>query len=111
MIAYADFIKKVVNNTNRTGEHKVSQAAVRAVIDGLKETVMEIVSKGYIDKDGYPHNAGTDRTIRLPEFVSFEGKDVAERTGRNPKTGESVVVPAHKAVTVKLSKHFKDAIR
>ena len=46
MIAYADFIKKVVNNTNRTGEHKVSQAAVRAVIDGLKETVMEIVSKG-----------------------------------------------------------------
>lgn len=111
MIVYADFIKKVVNNTNRTGEHTVSQATVRGVIDGLKETVTEIVSKGYIDKDGYPHNTGNDRTVRIPEFVTFEGKDVAERKGRNPRTGESVVIPAHKAVTVKLSKRFKDTVR
>lgn len=41
------------------------------------------------------------RKVSIREFLTIEAKDVAERQGRNPKTGEPITIPAHKRVSVK----------
>ena len=41
---------------------------------------------------------------------SFETKHRAERTGRNPKTKESITIAASKVPTFKAGKAFKDAV-
>lgn len=50
-------------------------------------------------------------SIAIPGIGKFEVKERAERKGRNPSTGESVVIPASKAVTFKATKTLKDAVR
>ena len=44
------------------------------------------------------------------QLVSFETKHRAERTGRNPKTKESITIAASKVPTFKAGKAFKDAV-
>ena len=48
--------------------------------------------------------------VQLVGFGSFEVKSRAERTGRNPKTKEAIVIPASKAPVFKPGKSLKDAI-
>ena len=48
--------------------------------------------------------------VSIHGFGSFLAVDKEARTARNPKTGETVNVPAHKAVKFKVSKTFKDAL-
>lgn len=42
-------------------------------------------------------------TVRLNGFGTFSMKRVAERKGRNPRTGEEVIIPAHNKVHFKAS--------
>ncbi len=49
--------------------------------------------------------------VQLVGFGSFEVKDRAERTGRNPQTGEKIPIPASKAPVFKAGKALKDAIK
>ena len=44
-------------------------------------------------------------------FGSFEVKERAARTGKNPATGEQIEIPASKSPTFKPGKAFKDAIQ
>ena len=46
--------------------------------------------------------------VQLTGFGSFE---VNERTGRNPKTNEPIVIPAGKMPVFKAGKVLKDAIK
>lgn len=48
--------------------------------------------------------------VQLVGFGSFEVKQRAERVGRNPKTGETIQIPASKAPVFKPSKTLKDAV-
>ena len=48
--------------------------------------------------------------IRIADFGTFEIRERSARTGRNPKTGEAVDIPACKAVGFKASKKLKDAV-
>ena len=48
--------------------------------------------------------------VQLVGFGSFEVKTRAERLGRNPKTGESVAIPASKSPVFKAAKNLKDAV-
>lgn len=50
-------------------------------------------------------------SVAIPGIGKFEVKDRAERKGRNPSTGESVIIPASKAVNFKATKTLKDAVR
>lgn len=43
-------------------------------------------------------------------FGSFETKNRAERTARNPRDGSTVVVPATRHVVFKAGKGLKDAV-
>ena len=48
--------------------------------------------------------------VQLIGFGSFEVKSRAERTGRNPRTKETIKIPAAKLPQFKAGKAFKDAI-
>lgn len=52
-----------------------------------------------------------DGKVALTGFGSFEVRERAERTGRNPQTGEEIVIPAVKAPKFKAGKSMKEAVR
>ena len=51
-----------------------------------------------------------DDKVQLIGFGTFEVKDVAEREGRNPRTGETIKIDAAKKPAFSASKALKDAI-
>lgn len=71
---------------------KDSESAVNAVVDAITESL----KKG--DK------------VQIVGFGTFEVKDRAARTGRNPATGEPVEIPASYAPTFKAGKALKEAV-
>lgn len=71
---------------------KDSEKAVNAVVDAITEAL----------KSG-------DK-VQLIGFGSFEVKERAERIGRNPRTKETIKIPAAKIPQFKAGKAFKDAI-
>lgn len=48
--------------------------------------------------------------VQLIGFGSFEVKERAARSGRNPRTNETIEIPASKLPQFKAGKAFKDAI-
>lgn len=72
----------------------VESRDVDATLKGLFEVVAGVVAKG-------------DEKITVPGFISFEQVDRAARTGRNPQTGESIDVPASKAVKISAGTKLK----
>ena len=71
---------------------KDAEKAVSAVLD----TVVEALAAG--DK------------VSVVGFGSFEVRERGERTGRNPRTKETIVIPASKQPVFKAGKAFKDAV-
>ncbi len=65
-------------------------------IDAVFETIREVLVKG--DK------------IQVIGFGTFEVKERASRTGRNPRTGEEIQIPASKHPSFKPGKTFKDQV-
>lgn len=55
--------------------------------------------------------AHADEGVAIPNFGKFEVKKVAERTGRNALTGKVTTVKAHKRVSFKAYKSFKDSVQ
>ncbi len=49
-------------------------------------------------------------TVTLVGFGTFEVRSRAARSGRNPKTGEAITIPASKAPAFKVGKALKDAV-
>ena len=49
--------------------------------------------------------------VQLVGFGSFEVKHRAERTGLNPRTGDSVTIAASKVPAFKAGKALKDAVK
>ena len=47
---------------------------------------------------------------RIDSFGTFKSVDKPERAGRNPRTGEAIIIAAHKDVVFKAAKAFKDAL-
>ena len=48
--------------------------------------------------------------VQLVGFGTFEVAERAERQGRNPKTGETITIPASKSPKFKAGKAFKDIV-
>lgn len=48
--------------------------------------------------------------VRLVGFGTFKVSDRAARTGRNPRTGESIQISASKVPTFKAGKELKEAV-
>lgn len=49
--------------------------------------------------------------VKLPGFGNFEVKYKAARPGRNPRTGEEVMIPARRVVTFRASQILRDKIQ
>ena len=71
---------------------KDAEAAVTATIDAITEALVR------------------EEKVQLVGFGSFEIKSRAERVGRNPKTKETIQIPASKAPVFKAGKALKDAV-
>lgn len=74
-----------------------SQAAVSNVLDGLFGAVTETVAKG--------------EKVSIPGYLSFEVVETSARTGRNPRTGEEIKIPAGKRVKVTAGSKLKAAAK
>ena len=69
-----------------------AEAAVAAVLDGITRAL----------------EAG--ERVLLPNFGTFSVVERKARQGRNPQTGETVEIPARKAVRFKPSKTLREAV-
>ena len=75
---------------------EVTKKQADAVITAAVEAIMETVSSG--DK------------VTLVGFGSFERRDRKEREGRNPKTGDTMVIPATTVPAFSAGKLFKEMV-
>ena len=75
----------------------VNQKVVSDIINTTIDTIKETLADG--------------EEVKLTGFMNFEIKDVSEREARNIRTGEPLIVPAHRTVKVKLSKTVKDCLK
>lgn len=85
-----ELIAEVANKAGLSS--KDAEKALGAVV----ETITEAVVKG--DK------------VQLVGFGSFETKQREARTGRNPKTKETIEIPATRVPVFKAGKALKDAV-
>ncbi|NER40357.1 HU family DNA-binding protein [Bacillus megaterium NBRC 15308 = ATCC 14581] len=69
----------------------------RKAVDALFETISNTLAKR--------------RKIQLLGFGTFEVRERAERTGRNPQTGEEMTIPASKVPAFKPGKELKESIK
>jgi DNA-binding protein HU-beta len=76
-----------------TGE---SKASTGEAVDAILRVVTAAITGG--------------DTVQLVGFGSFSTGARAERSGRNPSTGETITIPAAKTVKFTAGKAFKDAV-
>lgn len=74
----------------------LSKAAAARAVDAVLDGVIGTLSKG--------------EQVTLVGFGTFEVRERAARTGRNPRTGEAIEIKASKAPGFKAGKAFKDAL-
>ena len=89
---FVDDVTTVKNIAKTNLKKKDAEAAVNATIDAIAGAL----------------KAGDK--VQLIGFGTFEVKAVAEREGRNPKTGETIKIAASKTPAFAAGKAFKDAL-
>lgn len=73
-----------------------SKSEVSNTVEAVLDTITDSVKRG--------------EKVALTGFGTFERRERAARTGRNPQTGAEIKVPASKAPAFKPGKAFKDAV-
>lgn len=86
----AELVQSVAEKTGLT--KKDSEKAVIAVFDSIQAAL----------KDG-------DK-VQLVGFGTFETRSRGARTGRNPRSGATIQIPASKVPAFKAGKALKDAV-
>lgn len=76
---------------------KQTKALVRAVVDSFLETIQASLKKG--------------EKVALPGFGTWYVAKRAARKGRNPKTGQTITIPAAKVPRFKPGAKLKAAIK
>jgi DNA-binding protein HU-beta len=85
-----DLVDKVAEKAN------VTKKQADAVLTATLEAIVEAVSEG--------------EKVTLVGFGSFERRDRAAREGRNPKTGDKMVIKATRVPAFSAGKLFKDKV-
>jgi DNA-binding protein HU-beta len=76
---------------------ELSKKDASAAVDALFETISNTLAM--------------DEKIQLIGFGTFEVRERAARTGRNPQTGEEIQIPASKTPAFKPGKELKEAVK
>jgi DNA-binding protein HU-beta len=79
-----------------SAQTQASKAQTGDALDAIIGAITNAVTKG--------------EAVQLIGFGSFSTGNRAARTGRNPKTGEAITIPAAKTVKFTAGKAFKDAV-
>ena len=74
----------------------ISKKDADAAVNTTLDTIVEMVAAG--DK------------VQLVGFGTFEPRERSAKTGKNPRTGESIEIPASKIPAFKAGKAFKDLV-
>ncbi len=78
-------------------ETGIKQIVVKEVVQRTINAMIEALAKG--------------ETLELRNFGVFKVKERKARTGRNPRTGETVAVPPKKVVTFKPGLVMKQSVK
>lgn len=89
--------------------NKTELIAEMAETSGLSKKDCETALAAFITTTENALKAGNK--VQLVGFGSFEIKERAARTGKNPATGEQIEIPASKSPAFKPGKAFKGAIQ
>jgi DNA-binding protein HU-beta len=76
---------------------KLSKQDAKKAVEALFETISNTLAK--------------EEKIQLIGFGTFEVRERAARTGRNPQTGEEMTIPASKVPAFKPGKELKAAVK
>ncbi|SFV09110.1 HU family DNA-binding protein [Alicyclobacillus macrosporangiidus] len=87
----SDLVRKVAQQTGVT--NKECEVIVGAVFETIKQAL----------------EAG--EKVQIAGFGTFETKERAERTARNPVTGDKIVVPRHRVPIFKAGSGLKEVVR
>ena len=74
----------------------ISKKDADAAVNTTLDTIVEMVAAG--DK------------VQLVGFGTFDPRERSAKTGKNPRTGESIEIPASKIPAFKAGKAFKDIV-
>jgi DNA-binding protein HU-beta len=101
VLEFAPFLKGwTMNKTDLVdaiaAECDLSKVAAQRALDSVISNIVKAVKEG--------------DTVQLVGFGSFGSGTRAERTGRNPRTGEEIKIAAAKTVKFSAGKAFKDAV-
>lgn len=86
----SEIIATIANN------HGMSQQKAKAIYDDIFGLLAQGLTQSEI--------------VQIKDFGTFERVNRAERMGRNPKTGEQMLIKASKSVKFKPSKAIKDKL-
>ena len=86
-----ELIKNVAQNA------EISQKEATVVLQTVVESITNSLAAG--------------EKVQLIGFGTFEVRERAARTGRNPQTGEEMQIPASKVPAFKAGKELKEAVK
>ena len=87
-----EFIDVVAKNAG----NDLSKAAVRQIVDATFAEMVKVIKK--------------EKRFAVPGFGTFSVRARKAKTGRNPKTGESIKIKASKTIGFKPAPSVKDAL-
>jgi DNA-binding protein HU-beta len=77
-------------------DEKITKAQAKTLVEGVFTAIKDAAVKG--------------EEVSLPGFGKFKVQDKPARTGRNPRTGETVNIAATKKLAFQPAKALKDAL-
>lgn len=86
------------------------QELISAIASAANLSTVEAACALDATTDAITHALTQGSDVRLMGFGSFVVRDRAARTGRNPKTGDTVQIKASKVAVFKAGKALKEAV-
>ncbi len=78
----------------------MTKADAQRAVDALFDTNSGVIAKAL----------GKNNKVQITGFGTFESRKRKARTGRNPRTGEKIRIPASRTVNFRAGKGLKDAV-
>jgi DNA-binding protein HU-beta len=82
--------------TNMAEKSNMSKKDTELALNALMESIEDVLARG--------------EKVQLAGFGSFEVRQRAERTGRNPQTMAEITIPASKVPVFRSGRTFKDMV-
>lgn len=87
-----DLVTAVLEALGTDSSRSQAEAAIRAILDGISRSLQG------------------NEPVQLTGFGTFAVTERKARTGRNPRTGEPIEIPAKKAVVFRPGKQLRESL-